>query len=104
MGWVLIAAAAWLLLGLGLALLIGRSIRLVDRRAAEDETDAANFVVDRPVLVSAPEPPRPPVSETPAGQGREAPTIPGLPASRPPVGRPAVPRSTRQRRNTSGHG
>jgi hypothetical protein len=132
MGWVIIAAAAWLLVAVWLAVVIGRSLRLADVTAqGEWAGDAPNFVVDRAPPATAPDAPpseRPAAmpSEQPSAQpspradadepgpgpdqpasapgSREAPTIPGLPVARPPVGRPAVPRSTRQRPRRSGHG
>ncbi|MCW2699970.1 MAG: hypothetical protein JWQ45_1505 [Blastococcus sp.] len=113
MDWVWIVGAAWVLLAAGLAPLIGRSIGLADRKAAGIALDAPNFIVDRPplpVLPGRPEGvahdglsvqnPAPEDSPRPARHGiaRDAPTIPGIPAARPPIGRPPVPRSTHQRR------
>jgi hypothetical protein len=106
MGWVWIVAVAWIPLAFGVALVLGRSVRLADRKAADTEADAVNFVVDRPPLTivppktvnsssKAPEPSGPPLPTPPAGRG--APTIPGLPSARPPVGRPPVPASARPR-------
>jgi hypothetical protein len=55
MDWVWTVGVAWLLLGVGLALLIGRSIVLADRRAAHRDAELPNFVVDRPPLMLVPE-------------------------------------------------
>ncbi len=49
MSWVWAVGAVWLLLGLLVGVLIGRGIRLADRKQAEitaTETAAPNFVVD----------------------------------------------------------
>ena len=108
MEWVWAVGAAWLLLGVGLALLIGRSIVHADRKAAQHAADEPNFVVDRPPLTLLPQPPDPTGSDAtppssgaeprrPRGVPRETPTVPGIPSARPSVGRPPVPRSTRQR-------
>ena len=116
MGWVWAAGAAWLLLGAGAAVLIGRSIVLADRKAADRAANAANVVVDRPPLTLLPSPPdasageatsepADPTASAGPGSAREAPTVPGLPVARPPVGRPSVPRSKRHhppRRSSSG--
>lgn len=115
MEWVWTVGAVWVLLGVGLALLIGRSIVLADRRAA-DPADAPNVVVDRPPLALLPVP----ADATAPGAGtgraaswtgeppqpraapREAPTIPGLPVARPPVGRPPVPQPRARRHRPHG--
>jgi hypothetical protein len=86
MNWMFIVVPAWLILAIGLALLIGRSVRQADVEATRTETDPRNFVVDRHPLTLAPSPPsetRPPPVRQP---GSDAPTIPGLPSARPPVG------------------
>src|SRR4051794_1871007 len=91
MGWVFLIAASWLLVGLSLAVVIGRSVRHADRTAAQDPADTPNFVVDQRPAVSTPDAPlgggrttvphntdaetRPP---PPAPPGSAAPTIPGL--------------------------
>jgi hypothetical protein len=54
MSWVWTVGAAWVLLSVGLALLIGRSIGLADRKAADLTPDAPNFIVDRPPLAALP--------------------------------------------------
>jgi hypothetical protein len=105
MGWVWAVGAAWLLLGAGIALLIGRSIVFADRKSAHRDAEAAEVTVQRPPLTLLPKPPAaPPEPSPPRPAGREAPTIPGLPSARPPVGRPPVPRIKRQRppRRSSG--
>ena len=109
MGWMWAVGAAWLLVGAVAALLIGRSIRIADRKSAERAADAPNFVVDRPPLTLLPKPPDTgppsPAEQRPPSAGREAPTIPGLPVARPSLGRPPVPGSKRQRpprRSSSG--
>jgi hypothetical protein len=115
MSWVWTVGAAWVLLSVGLALLIGRSIGLADRKAADLTPDTPNFIVDRPPLAALPaaasatsgaQPadgsPSPSPFPAPRGVVRETPpTIPGIPVARPPVGRPPVPRSTRPRRTGS---
>jgi hypothetical protein len=53
MSWVWVVGAVWLLLGVLIGVLIGRGIRLADRKQAEDLAAQAaepNFVVDRAVL------------------------------------------------------
>jgi hypothetical protein len=89
MSWVLLGAA-WLVLGLALAVLIGRSIREADERMADDEP---NVVVD-PAPADEPPEAEPAVEAEPAAAverplPREAPTVPGLPVARPPAGPPA---------------
>lgn len=115
MGWVWIVAAVWVLLGIVVALLIVRSVAMADRKTAEDDArfaaeldlaDEPNVVIDRPPLSHIPES-APPAAEEPEQEptvpdvavptARDAPTIPGLPSARPPVGRPPVPRSVPQR-------
>src|SRR3954466_9233337 len=94
MGWVLVIGASWLLLSVLTAVVIGRSVRLADLRAetaAEASAPEPNFVVDNAPLhvVQAPE------AELPAAAPpqREAPdTIPGIPAARPKLVKPPVPR------------
>lgn len=68
MGWVWVVGAVWLLLGVLIGVLIGRGIRLADRKQAETTaTDAEpNFVVDHPVL--------PPHAEQPIPQQPARPT------------------------------
>jgi hypothetical protein len=97
--------AAWLLLGVVIAVLIGRSIVFADRRSADRAADAPKADTERPPLTLLPKPPpAPPEKSPPRPAGREAPTIPGLPSARPPVGRPPFPRIKRQRppRRSSG--
>jgi hypothetical protein len=95
MDWMFIVAPAWLMLAIGLAVLIGRSVRQADGKASENEPEAPNFIVDRPPLVIAPDP-VPPARPAPPS-GRDAPTIPALPSARPPAGRPGVPHAPRRR-------
>jgi hypothetical protein len=110
MGWVIAGAGAWLLLAVGFALVIGRSIRNADREAAERTDDKLDLVVDLPpvtMLRAVDEPARDSAQDgCPAADGPPSPgarpvrnpsTIPGIPSARPSVGRPAVPRSTRRR-------
>jgi len=112
MDWMWAVGAIWLVLGAAIALLIGRSIVLADKRSADHSADAPNFVVDRPPLTLLRKAPDTPAGDgdpakpaadgtadrpTPPDTNRDAPTIPGLPVARPGVGRPAVPRSTRHR-------
>jgi hypothetical protein len=107
MGWVWIVAAGWVLLAVCAAVLISRSVALADRKSAEEKAsrlDEPNIVMDPSPLRLAPEPapdpsPAPVEAEAkPASErsAREAPTIPGLPSARPPVGPPAVPRTGQQ--------
>jgi hypothetical protein len=121
MGWVWIVAAGWLPLATGVAVLIGRSVRLADQKAADGGVEEVNVLVDRPPLTIAPgsadlpeggtagvadtgDSPAAPEPPTPRA-GRDAPTIPGIPAARPPVGRPPVPHPIRHRPGRrSGHG
>ena len=107
MDWLWAVGAAWLLLGIGLALLIGRSIVHADRRAADQAADTPNFVVDRPplTLLKPPDTTGPDAAAKPSGVESQrprqlpegAPTVPGIPSARPKLGRPPVPRSTRSR-------
>jgi hypothetical protein len=97
MNWVLVAIAVWLLFGVVLGVLIGRSVRIADARESWDaDLDEPNFIVDLPridkVADSLPEssvneaetPLHPPTS-------RDRSTIPGLPVARPSANRPSVP-------------
>ncbi len=119
MDWFWILGAVWVLLAIALALLIGRSIRLADRKAARGRgvpTDGPNLVVDdRPLhALPPPAPPDPleardtatdpgqntsaaPQPPAPGSAGRDAPTVPGIPSARPAVGHPPVPPSKRPR-------
>ena len=111
MGWVIAGAVvAWLLLAVCLALVVGRSIRNADRKAADRTADKLNLITDRPPVTLAPAADVPAPDTAPDGgppaDGSPSPgprpvrnpsTIPGIPSARPPVGRPAVPRSTRRR-------
>jgi hypothetical protein len=90
MTWVLAIGAAWLVLALLLAVLIGRSVRLADARARADaELDEPNFVVDP---ATAPRgfpaatflPPGAGAHDAPS-PGWDTPTIPGIPVARPPA-------------------
>jgi hypothetical protein len=121
MWWMWAIGVLWLLLGVGAALLIGRSIVLADRKSAYMAPDAPNNVTaDRPPLTLLPEPPDAPdgvaLTETPTadradedrpppGSGRRARTFPVLPVARPPVCGPSIPHSKghhRPRRSSSG--
>jgi hypothetical protein len=117
MGELWFVAAAWVLLAIGVALLIGRSVALADRKetvasagggkARKDvrrpdlvDTAPRNLVAVPPAKTESAPAGRPVADEpapAPGPAGRDTPTIPGLPSARPPVGRPPVPRSTRQR-------
>jgi hypothetical protein len=96
MKWVLIIAATWVALGVPLALLIGRGVRIADAEEARRVAlDGANFVVDDDRLdgsssgtggetdwlekllqEESQNPLHPPTD-------RDRPTIPGLPVARP---------------------
>ena len=107
MGWLWIVGAAWVLLSVGLALVIGRSIGLADRKAADLAPDAPNFVVDRPPLAVVPRTTEGSIADVPPPDGQppgaplatdagEMPTTPGIPVARPEVGSPPVPRVPRR--------
>jgi hypothetical protein len=56
MSWVLVIAGAWMAVAAVVAILVGRSIRLADRKAAAEAAQAPNFVVqpaDAPALDEA---------------------------------------------------
>jgi hypothetical protein len=87
MGWLLVVGAAWLLIAMVIAVLIGRSIHDADvkaaaaRDAAADETVGPDVVVDTSRasdVAGAPEA-GPPAAAPPPGESR-----PGIPSSRPP--------------------
>ncbi|GAA3180901.1 hypothetical protein GCM10010531_38830 [Blastococcus jejuensis] len=94
MTWVLVIGAGWLLLAALIAVLIGRSVRLADARAAaEAERDEPNFAVDPatepggspagtvlPFPATAGDAPPTPAPRPSTG---DAPTIPGIPVARP---------------------
>jgi len=93
MTWVLVIGVGWLLLAALVAVVIGRSVRVADARAAEQVVDEPNFVVD-PATVPGGVPvatvlpfPAPAADDTrpPARPVRDTPTIPGIPAARPPA-------------------
>jgi hypothetical protein len=46
MTWVLAGVAAWLMLAVIIGVLVGRGIRLADRRQPENRVAEPNFVVD----------------------------------------------------------
>ena len=76
MNWVLLIGAVWLAVAVFVGVLIGRGIRLADRKQAEAfaaEVPAANFVVDvtPPVAAEAAEP-----AETPESDALPAPATP----------------------------
>jgi hypothetical protein len=92
MTWVVVIGSGWLLLATLIAMLIGRSVRLADARAAADAVQP-NFVVD-PEAPDAPSgatvlPFRTPVSEAAPSPARhrnvDPPTLPGIPVARPQV-------------------
>jgi hypothetical protein len=95
MSWVLVIGAGWLLLSVLTAVVIGRSVRMADQRAesaADAPTTEPNFVVDSPQLHVVPPPAtQPPVIPAPPRQAPD--TIPGIPAARPKLVKPPVPRS-----------
>jgi hypothetical protein len=77
MSWVWVIGAAWLVLGVLLGVLIGRGIRLADRKQAETAARDAgpNFVVDSPVLPphtdeSSPQQPARPTGENLRSPGK----------------------------------
>jgi hypothetical protein len=86
MGWVVAAAAVWLVLAVLGALLIGRGIRIADEKAAGSAaarpTGAPNFVVDvhaEPITTGGaadPPSPRPTTSRPPAAAPSARPTVP----------------------------
>ena len=96
MTWVLVAGAAWLVIALLSAILIGRSIHLADSRAATDARPDRSMpdlaTVDSPSVLSIPRirpltstvaqgdahPPAPPTTH-------DTPTLPGIPVARPPA-------------------
>jgi hypothetical protein len=96
MTWVLVIGAGWLLLAALIAVLIGRSVRLADARAAAHaQPDEPNFVVDPattprgfPAATVLPFPAtngdaaQAPVQPS---EGRDTPTVPGIPVARPPA-------------------
>jgi hypothetical protein len=100
MKWVLIIAAAWVAVGVPLALLIGRAVRIADAQesgsSALDEDDVVDGLqMDGPVSGfsgrtdwledlwrNEAQPPLHPPTD------RDRPTIPGLPAARPTPPRP----------------
>jgi hypothetical protein len=98
MNWVLAVAAAWFVVAGLVAVLIGRSVRLADRKAEADAAkatiaeDSPNFVVDaappvetdvgvEPVAEGRPAEPR-----SAAGRAR-----PNVPTARPPEPGPGAP-------------
>ena len=111
MKWVLIIAATWVVLGVPLALLIGRAVRIADAEEARQAAlDEANFVVDdrldgptsgpgadagwleKLLQEEAQNPLHPPTA-------RDRPTIPGLPVARPSP--PRAPPGTAPKRPAS---
>ena len=100
MTWVLVIGVGWLLLAVLAAVVIGRSVRLADvKAAAEPSADEPNFVVDpatsprdHPSASILPFPASKADGKPPSSRPiRDTPTIPGIPAARPPapgVGRP----------------
>ncbi len=95
MTWVLVIGAGWLLLAVLTAVVIGRSVRLADARSDEDAAAGErNFIVDPatppdgsaatilPFPAAGPEGGH---SATPRPATHDTPTIPGIPAARPPA-------------------
>ena len=58
MSWVLAMTAGWLVIGIALAILIGRSVRRADVEAAKAVESPPNFVVDEPTAKEPAERPR----------------------------------------------
>src|SRR5687768_2923672 len=93
MTWVLVIGVGWLLLAALLAVVIGRSVRLADAKAAaEASADEPNFVVDPATAPRGiPAATILPFPGSPADEGktprpvRDTPTIPGIPVARPPA-------------------
>jgi hypothetical protein len=94
MNWVLLIGAVWLAVAALVGVLMGRGIRLADRK--EEETAAAeaaapNFVVDpeAPAVVEPPATPAPDAAATPGSttsdRGRHS-----IPTARPPAVRAPV--------------
>jgi hypothetical protein len=94
MNWVLLIGAVWLAVAALVGVLMGRGIRLADRK--EEETAAAeaaapNFVVDpeAPAVVEPPATPAPDAAATPesttSDRGRHS-----IPTARPPAVRAPV--------------
>jgi hypothetical protein len=116
MEWVWILAV-WVLVAVGFAVLVGRSIRLADSKTRADAV-----VEERPLhavppptptrparptaagIDSPPEPSVAPPPSTPGGAGRDAPTVPGIPSARPDAGHPPNSRSRRPQPRRFGHG
>lgn len=103
MTWVLVIGAGWLLLATLIAVLIGRSVRLADARAAADAVhEGPNFVVDPatvpggfPAATVLPFPATPGDAVQPsAARPADPSTVPGI-----PVARPKAPGA----RNSGGH-
>ena len=94
MTWVLVIGVGWLLLAALVAVVIGRSVRLADAKAAaEAAADEPNFVVDPATaprgIPAATILPFPTASTEDSGSTprpiRDTPTIPGIPVARPPA-------------------
>ena len=90
MRWVLIIVTVWIVVAFLAAILIGRSIRLADRKAARARAArarTANVVVDRAGIEVAGvlplPPPGPEAAETPAGYHRRLWTT--IPRARRPI-------------------
>ena len=78
MNWVLLIGAVWLAVAVFVGVLIGRGIRIADRKQQEAfaaEVPAANFVVDVTPPVVA-EPAEPTAAETPVADATPAPATP----------------------------
>jgi hypothetical protein len=93
MSWVIIGAA-WLVLAVLLALLIGRTVRIADAQEANDAADEPNFVIDPSPVGTATWPDGWDIPLHPPTD-RDHTTIPGLPVSRPSPPPPTGPRAER---------
>lgn len=90
MTWVLVIGAGWLLLAVLVAVVVGRSVRLADARAAAEASgEEPNFVIDPVALPGGTVLPFPAAladdAQPSARPARDTPTIPGIPVARPPA-------------------
>lgn len=88
MTWVLVGAA-WLAVGLALALVVAGSVRIADARSALETSDAPNFVIDPATggpALAVPAGGDPPTGRSPS-LPFDPPTVPGIPAARPSADR-----------------
>jgi hypothetical protein len=94
MNWVLLIGAVWLAVAALVGVLIGRGIRLADRKQEETaaaEAAAPNFVVDpeAPAVVQPPATPAPDADATPESTTSDRERHP-IPTARPPAVRAPV--------------